>query len=162
MTLIRGLASALCVAGFVLFASADNLASQRPPARAAASAHPILHSLAGWLETSGEEGAMGAEVADALKVPRLASEQTVSARQIAFRSGETLHLAQVLADDRSEFVMLMVKRPDRITFYLSTLDEGFKRAVVSVPVIVNRTRSAPGTQPRISSAHRISSSWHAP
>ena len=34
-------------------------------------------------------------------------------------------------------------------------------AVVSVPVIMKRTRSAPGTIARISSAQRISSSWHA-
>ena len=33
--------------------------------------------------------------------------------------------------------------------------------VVSVPVSVKRTRSAPGTQPRISSAQRTSSSEHA-
>jgi hypothetical protein len=68
-----------------------------------------------------------------LSIPRLESEEVVIAKQMAFQSGETLYLAQVSADDRREFLMFMVKQPDRVIFYLSTVTEGFKKAIVSIP-----------------------------
>jgi hypothetical protein len=98
------------------------------------STSAALQSIAVWLEQSGERGWMGADVADALKILRLQTEDSVAARQRAFRTGETLHLAQVSADDRREFLLFMVKDPDeRIRFYLSTVREGFKRGFVTAP-----------------------------
>jgi hypothetical protein len=93
-----------------------------------------LQSIASWLERAGEHGWMGADVADALEILRLRTEQSVAARQKAYRSGETLHLAQVSADDRREFLLFMVKGPDeQVYFYLSTVAEGFKKAFVVTP-----------------------------
>ena len=69
-----------------------------------------------------------------MDILRFAAEKSLAARQKAFRTGETLHLAQIPADDRREFVLFMVKGPDeRIYFYLSTVAEGYKRGFFTAP-----------------------------
>jgi len=123
----------LCAFFSAIVPVSEGHSSARPAAPVVMAAWSSLQSIAAWLEKSGVDGAMGAEVADALSIPRLESEQTVGARQMAFQSGETLYLAQVLADERRQFLLFMVKRPDRITFYLSTVADGFKKAIVSIP-----------------------------
>ncbi len=133
MTAIRWAVPGLCALFFSFGPVSEGYSSVRPAVRVAKAASGSLQSIAAWLEKSGVDGAMGAEVADALNVPRLESEETVGARQMAFQSGETLYLAQVLADERREFLLFMVKRPDRVIFYLSTVADGFKKAVVSIP-----------------------------
>lgn len=136
MTATRWAALGLCAVAFSLVPVTEGYSSVKPSLREAKSTADSLQSIASWLEKSGESGWMGADVADALEILRLATEDSVAARQRAFRTGETLHLAQVSADERREFLLFMVKGPDeQIYFYLSTVSEGFKRAFVSVPGI---------------------------
>jgi len=93
-----------------------------------------LRSIAGWLRSRGSEGFVGADVADAMGIPRLASEELLLARQRGFRNEDVLRIAQISADDRRDFILFMVQRPDdQVYFYLSTAREGLKKAFVSVP-----------------------------
>jgi hypothetical protein len=133
MTGTRWAAFCLCAVLLGLAPADDGHSSISRGARETRSTADTLQWISNWLEKSGVDGAMGAEVADVLSIPRLDSEEVVIAKQMAFQSGETLYLAQVSADDRREFLMFMVKRPDRVIFYLSTVAEGFKKAIVSIP-----------------------------
>lgn len=131
MTATRWAALGLCAVALSLWPAAEGVTSVPSSLRAANSTSAALQSIATWLEKSGERGWMGADVADALEILRLTTEKSVAARQKAYRTGETLHLAQVSADDRREFLLFMVMGPDgQIYFYLSTVSEGFKRAFV--------------------------------
>jgi hypothetical protein len=124
----------LCAAALSLVPASEGRSAVQWNLREAKSTSAALQSIATWLERSGEHGWMGADVADALDILRLQTEESVAARQRAFRTGETLHLAQVSADERREFLLFMVKGPDgQVHFYLSTVSEGFKRAFVTVP-----------------------------
>jgi hypothetical protein len=126
-------------AAFVLCAAAlapvtEGHTSAMPGLYAVKSTAEALQTIAIWLERSGEEGWMGADVADALEILRLKTEDSVAARQRAFRTGDRLHLVQGSADERREFLLFMVKGPDqRVHFYLSTVSEGYKRGFVTVP-----------------------------
>jgi hypothetical protein len=133
MTATRWAALGLFAVFFALNPARDGHSSISPHVRETRSTADTLQRISEWLEKSGVDGAMGAEVADVLSIPRLDSEEVVIAKQMAFQSGETLHLAQVSADDRREFLMFMVKQPGRVIFYLSTVAEGFKKAIVSIP-----------------------------
>jgi hypothetical protein len=133
MTATRWAALSLCAVFFSFAAVSVSYSSVSPAVREVRSAAETLQWIAAWLEKAGVDGAMGAEVADELSILRLESEETVGAKQMAFQSGETLYLAQVSADDRREFLLFMVKQPDRVIFYLSTVSEGLKKAIVSVP-----------------------------
>lgn len=133
MTMTRRAALGLCAAVLWLAPAAEGRCSIQPDPREAKSTSAALQSIAVWLERTGERGWMGADVADALEILRLGTEKLVAARQKAFRTGPTLHLAQVSADERREFLLFMVKGPDeRVYFYLSTVSEGFKRAFVAM------------------------------
>lgn len=124
----------LCAVALALVPVIEGHTSVQVGPREAKSTSASLQSIASWLEVSGEHGWMGADVADALEILRLDTETSVAARQKAYRSGETLHLAQVSADERREFLLFMVKGPDgQVYFYLSTVIEGLKRAFVTVP-----------------------------
>ena len=93
-----------------------------------------LRSIAGWLREHGKEGYVGADVADAMGIPRQESEDLLVARQRGYRSEEVLRIAQVSADERRDFLLFMVQRPDdQVYFYFSTLREGLKKAFVSIP-----------------------------
>ena len=93
-----------------------------------------LRSIAGWLRQHGKDGFVGADVADAMGIPRSQSEELLEAKQRGFRSEEVLRIAQVSADERRDFILFMVQRPDdQVYFYLSTLREGLKKAFVSIP-----------------------------
>jgi hypothetical protein len=93
-----------------------------------------LKSIAAWLKESGKEGYLAADVADAAGIPRAQAEDVLEARQRGFRSGDVLRIAQIPADERRDFLLFMVQRPDgEVFFYLSTLKDGLKKAFVSIP-----------------------------
>jgi hypothetical protein len=93
-----------------------------------------LRSIAGWLREHGREGYIGADVADAMGIPRLRGEALLAARQRGFRSDEVLRIAQVSGDAAAEFLLFMVQRPDdQVFFYLSTPLGGLQKAFVSIP-----------------------------
>src|SRR4051812_3897916 len=71
-----------------------------------------LRSIAGWLKQSGREGYLAAEVADAVGIPRNASEDLLAARQRGFRNGEVLRIAQISADTKRDFVLFTVQQPN--------------------------------------------------
>src|SRR6267142_2376232 len=82
-----------------------------------------LRSIAGWLRQSGRDGFVGADVADVME-----------ARQRGFRNEDVLRIAQISADDKRDFLLFMVQRPDdQVYFYFSTVREGLKKAFVSIP-----------------------------
>ena len=93
-----------------------------------------LRSIAGWLRESGRDGFVGADVADAMGIPRQVTEEVLEARQRGFRNEDVLRIAQISADDRRDFLLFMVQRPDdQVYFYFSTVREGLKKAFVSIP-----------------------------
>ena len=93
-----------------------------------------LRSIAGWLRSHGKEGFVGADVADAMGIPRLESEDLLVARQRGFRTEDVLRVAQISADEKRDFLLFMVQRPDdQVYFYLSSVREGLKKAFVSIP-----------------------------
>ena len=93
-----------------------------------------LRSIAGWLKAHGRDGFVGADVADKMGIPRLESEDMLEARQRGFRSDDVLRIAQISADEKRDFLLFMVQRPDdQVYFYFSTVREGLKKAFVSIP-----------------------------
>jgi hypothetical protein len=93
-----------------------------------------LRSIAGWLRQSGRDGFVGADVADVMGIPRLQTEDLLEARQRGFRNEDVLRIAQISADEKRDFLLFMVQRPDdEVYFYFSTLREGLKKAFVSIP-----------------------------
>ena len=93
-----------------------------------------LRSIAGWLKEHGNEGFVGADVADTMGIPRQDSEDLLQARQRGFRSQDVLRIAQISADESRDFILFMVQRPDdQVYFYFSTVREGLKKALVSIP-----------------------------
>ena len=93
-----------------------------------------LRSIAAWLKAQGQEGFLGADVADALGIARLADEELLSAHQRGYRTEGVLRMAQLSADEKRDFLLFMVQRPDgQVFFYLSSVREGLKRAFVSIP-----------------------------
>lgn len=117
------------------------------PAAAAGSAaapgsHSYLHaldsvsikSITAWIKVSGKDGYLAADVADAAGIPRTRAEEVLEARQRGFKSGNVLRIAQIPADEKRDFLLFMVQRPDgEVYFYLSTAKEGLKKAFVSIP-----------------------------
>lgn len=93
-----------------------------------------LRSIAGWLRQSGRDGFVGADVADVMGIPRQVTEEVLEARQRGFRNEDVLRIAQISADDKRDFLLFMVQRPDdQVYFYFSTVREGLKKAFVSIP-----------------------------
>jgi hypothetical protein len=93
-----------------------------------------LRSIAGWLRQSGRDGYVGADVADAMGIPRLETEELLEARQRGFKSDDELRIAQISADEKRDFLLFMVQRTDdQVYFYFSTVREGLKKAFVSIP-----------------------------
>jgi hypothetical protein len=93
-----------------------------------------LRSIAGWLRQHGRDGYVGADVADVMGIPRQETEDLLEARQRGYRSDDELRIAQISADDKRDFLLFMVQRPDdQVYFYFSTVREGLKKAFVSIP-----------------------------
>ena len=98
-----------------------------------------LRQIAGWLQRDGREGWLGADVADAVGIPRLATEDLLEARQRGFRDDEALRIVQVSADERRDFLLFMVQHTDgRVFFYLASVREGLKGAFVAASGVVSR------------------------
>ena len=116
--------SAVCAA-----ASAVN-----PAARENAPDKESLQAIVGWLKDHGREGYIGADVADAMGIPRLLGEDLLAARQRGFKTDDELRIAQISADGMLEFILFMVQQPDdQVYFYLSTPHGGLQKAFVSIP-----------------------------
>ena len=93
-----------------------------------------LRSISTWLKGSGRDGYLAADVADTVGIPRGRSEEVLEAKQRGYRTDNVLRIAQVPADERRDFLLFMVQRPEgEVYFYLSTVREGLKRAFVSIP-----------------------------
>jgi hypothetical protein len=120
----------------VVFSSSTSLwaATASNPRNAPAFEALSLKSIAGWLKRDGREGWLGADVADAVGIPRLATEDLLEARQRGFRDDDALRVVQLSADERRDFLLFMVQRSDgQVYFYLASVREGLKGAFVSVP-----------------------------
>jgi hypothetical protein len=89
-----------------------------------------LRSIAGWLKAHGAEGFLAADVADAIGIPRSAADEFIAAKQRGFRDAEALRIAQFVQGD---YMLFMVQTSDEVYFYLSTLQGGLRKALVSVP-----------------------------
>ena len=89
-----------------------------------------LRSIAGWLNTKGTPGYVGADVADAIGIPRAADEKLVDAMQRGFRDEKVLRIAQVIGADT---LLFMVQADGEVYFYLSSVRGGLRKALVSVP-----------------------------
>lgn len=93
-----------------------------------------LRSITTWLQASGRDGYLAADVADAAGIPRAAAEEVLEARQRGFRSGEVLRIAQASPDGNRDFLLFMVQRPEgEVYFFFATVKDGLKRAFVSIP-----------------------------
>jgi hypothetical protein len=92
-----------------------------------------LRTIADWLRDHGRDGYIGADVADVMELPRMLGEELLAARQRGFKSDDELRIAQVPADERQDFILFMVQRPDdQVYFYLWT-PAGLQKAFVSIP-----------------------------
>jgi hypothetical protein len=93
-----------------------------------------LRSISAWLKGSGRDGYLAADVADTVGIPRHRSEEVLEAKQRGYRTDNVLRIAQVPADERHDFLLFMVQRPEgEVYFYLSTVREGLKKAFLSIP-----------------------------
>jgi hypothetical protein len=89
-----------------------------------------LRSIAGWLRKNGTDGYVGADVADALGIPRADGKEMLDAKQRGFRNESVLRIAQFFGDH----VLFMVQGGDgEVYFYLSSLSGGLRKALVSIP-----------------------------
>ena len=89
---------------------------------------PGLRTVAGWLQAHGTPGYVGADVADAIGIPREAD--LVEAMQRGFRDADVLRMAQVI---RGDTLLFMVQGGGEVYFYLSTVRGGLRKALVSMP-----------------------------
>ncbi len=93
-----------------------------------------LRSITAWLQASGRDGYLAADVADTAGIPRAAAEQVLEARQRGFRSGEVLRIAQASPDGSRDFLLFMVQRPEgEVYFFFATVKDGLKKAFISIP-----------------------------
>jgi hypothetical protein len=109
-----------------------------PPAASTKTTAPAetvtLRSIGGWLKRHGADGYVGADVADALGIPRAEGQDVLDAKQRGFRTGDVLRIAQISADAKRDFMLFMVQQPDgQVFFYLATIGDGLKKAFVSIP-----------------------------
>jgi hypothetical protein len=131
---MRSLGMLVLSIGFAGIAAAAAVAPERNLQQITSAEFGSLRSIAGWLRVHGRDGYVGADVADAMGIPRLETEALLEARQRGFRSEDVLRIAQISADDRRDFLLFMVQRPDdQVYFYFSTVREGLKKAFVSIP-----------------------------
>src|SRR5687767_2266955 len=78
-----------------------------PPAPSTKVIAPVesitLRSIGGWLKGHGADGYVGADVADALGIPRAEGQDLLDAKQRGFRNGDVLRIAQISADAKRDF-----------------------------------------------------------
>ena len=119
----------LAVLAFICFSA--GAAAPGPAAGDAKSVEVVsLRSIAGWLKKHGTDGYLGADVADAMGIPRAEDQEALEAKQRGFRSDNVLRIAQT----RGEYVLFMVQGPeDEVYFYLSSVRDGLRKAFVSIP-----------------------------
>ncbi len=123
----------------VMLGVACALAQAATPQRGLTQHEPIfafdsLHGIAAWLRHHGREGYIGADVADAMGIPRPQGEPLVAAMQRGFKNDDVLRIAQIAADGERDFILFMVQRPDdQVYFYLSTPLGGLQKAFISIP-----------------------------
>ena len=131
----RAAALAFLCSGFVITLShGAAIAPERQLQQITSAEFGNLRSIAGWLRQSGRDGYVGADVADAMGIPRLETEELLEARQRGFKSDDELRIAQISADEKRDFLLFMVQRTDdQVYFYFSTVREGLKKAFVSIP-----------------------------
>jgi hypothetical protein len=110
------------------------------PQRGVQQAEPVfafdsLHDIAAWLRQHGREGYIGADVADAMGIGRPQGEALLAAWQRGFKNEEdVLRIAQILADEKRDFILFMVQQPDdQVYFYLATPLGGLQKALLSIP-----------------------------
>jgi hypothetical protein len=128
----RALLAFICL--YTTLVSAAPVAPERALQQITSAEFGSLRSIAGWLRQHGRDGYIGADVADVMGIPRRESEDLLEARQRGFRSEDELRIAQISADEKRDFLLFMVQRPDdQVYFYFSTLREGLKKAFVSIP-----------------------------
>jgi hypothetical protein len=118
-----------------------------------------LRSIASWLKSSGRNGYLAAEVADAVGIPRQHTEEVLNAKQRGFKNGDVLRIAQISADERRDFMLFMVQRPDgEVHFYVSSVRDGLKKAFVSIP---SRKVVVPMEEPEAQERFQMEVSyWH--
>ena len=117
---MRGVVLAVCLVCAVSASAAPGMAV---PIEAGG-----LRTVAVWLQAKGTPGYVGADVADAIGIPR--DENVVNAMQRGFRDDNVLRMAQVI---RGDTLLFMVQDQGEVYFYLSTLRGGLRKALVSVP-----------------------------
>ena len=128
------LASACLSIALALPAKAAPVAPERALQQFTSAEFGNLRSIAGWLRQHGRDGYVGADVADVMGIPRRETEDLLEARQRGFRNDDELRIAQISADDKRDFLLFMVQRPDdQVYFYLSTPLGGLQKAFVSIP-----------------------------
>ena len=134
MRALSGLGMLVLSIGVAGAAYAAAVAPERNLQRITSAEFGSLRNIAGWLKLHGSDGYVGADVADAMGIPRLETEDLLEARQRGFKSENVLRIAQISADARRDFLLFMVQRPDdQVYFYFSTVREGLKKAFVSIP-----------------------------
>jgi hypothetical protein len=89
-----------------------------------------LRAIAGWLQAKGTPGFVGADVADAMGIPRGEGEKLVDAMQRGFRDERMLRMAQVIG---GETLLFMVQGEGEVYFYLSNVRGGLRKALLSLP-----------------------------
>ena len=128
------LALMVCFCFTLPLASAAPVAPERALQQFTSAEFGSLRSIAGWLRQHGRDGYVGADVADVMGIPRHETENLLEARQRGFRNDDELRIAQISTDDKRDFLLFMVQRPDdQVYFYFSTVREGLKKAFVSIP-----------------------------
>ena len=97
--------------------------------------------------------------ADAVGIPRLHTEEVLNAKQRGFKNGDVLRIAQISADERRDFMLFMVQRPDgEVHFYVSSVRDGLKKAFVSIP---SRKLVVPMEEPEAQERFQMEVSyWH--
>src|SRR5262245_35077351 len=126
---MRGLALAVLGAFCVAVSAATPTRGALAPELALESGAP-LQAIVGWLKLHGQDGYVGADVADAIGIPRLEGEELLAARQRGFRSDDVLRIAQAFEG----LVLFMVQQPDdQVYFYLSSPLGGLQKALLSIP-----------------------------
>jgi hypothetical protein len=104
--------------------------SAAPPAAIKPLEATGLRSIAGWLQAQGTPGFVGADVADAMGIARGTEQDLVDAMQRGFREAQVLRIAQVI---RGDTLLFMVQDEGEVYFYLSSVREGLRKALVSIP-----------------------------
>jgi hypothetical protein len=91
---------------------------------------PGLRTIAGWLQSKGTPGYVGADVADAMGIRRAQGDKVLDAMQRGFRDERGLRMAQVID---GETLLFMVQAEGEIYFYLSSVRGGLRKALLSLP-----------------------------